>query len=89
MQARLDREEQQQRELVGPVEVVGDHDVVASALARDVLAAVDLEPKSEPEHRDRQPPNQPVGQVRARADRQQVCLGQCSVRRRHGRQSKS
>src|SRR5579859_3924091 len=62
---RLDRKEQQQRELVGPVEVVGDDDVVGSALVRDVLAPVHLEPERQPQQGDRQQPDQPVRHVGA------------------------
>jgi len=45
----LDREEHEEGELVQPVEVVGDHDVVARM--RDVLMTFDLEPEEESEQR--------------------------------------
>jgi hypothetical protein len=66
VQTGLDRKEKEERELVQPVQVVGDDDVVAGV--RKVFATFDPEPKGEPEQRDAEEPDQAIGHVRAGAD---------------------
>ncbi len=66
----FDRKQHQQRELVQPVEVVGDDDVVARP--RDVLLACHLEPEDEPHDRNGHQPDGAIGERRLAADRKEV-----------------
>src|ERR1700737_3557014 len=68
--SRLDRKQQQDGELVQPVEVVGDNDVVAGP--RNVLPPRDVEAEYEVQQRDPDEPHQPVGKSRLAPHRKQV-----------------
>ena len=66
MEARLEGKEQQEGELVQPVQVVGDDDVVAAPRPRDVLSALDVELEAEPEQGDPDHAHDPIRNVGAR-----------------------
>ena len=83
VQARLDREQQQQGELVGPVQVVGDDYVVGAVLAGDVLPAMDLEVEREAKQRDADEPDEPVGDGGARPYGEKVGLRQGRINCQH------
>ena len=68
--AGLEREEQEQRELVEPVEVVGDEHVVART--RDVLLAPDVESEHQAEERDAEQPDQSIRNGRLAADGKEI-----------------
>src|SRR6266851_442102 len=70
VQPRLDRHQEQEGELVQPVQVVGDDDVVTRA--GDVLAALDIETEADAEERDADKTDDPVRDAGARADRKEV-----------------
>ena len=68
--ARLDREDHQDRHRVEPAEMVGDDDV--RARTRDVLAAVHGEAEAEAQQRDGDGADDAIGQGGTAADGQQV-----------------
>jgi hypothetical protein len=69
VEARLDGKQEQEGELVEPVQVVGDDDVVAAMRARDVLAAFPVELEADSEQRDADEADDPVRDVGARTYR--------------------
>src|SRR5712691_7296251 len=69
VESRLDGKQEQESELVEPVQVVGDDDVVAAVGAGDVLAALDLELEGEPEQGDADEADDAVRDVGARSYR--------------------
>src|ERR1700737_1937387 len=70
MHAGLDGKKQQQSELVEPVEVIADDDVIARL--GDVLATLDLNAKAQPEEWDCDHADDSIRNVRAATDRKQV-----------------
>ena len=70
VEARLDREEHQERELVQPIEVVGDDHVVAGA--RNVAQPFHLETETETHERDGDHPHDSIRHVGLRAYGEQV-----------------
>ena len=66
VQPWLDREEHQQGELVKPVQVIGDDDVVAAARPRNVLTTPDVEAEAQPQQRDPEHAHEAVSEVGAR-----------------------
>jgi hypothetical protein len=70
VEARLRREEVEESELVQPVEVVGDDHVVART--RDVGPALDLEAEAKAQQRDADEADEPVREVRAGANGNEV-----------------
>ncbi len=70
MEPRLNRKEVEERELVQPVEVVGDDNVVAGS--RDVLPPLHVEPKAQAQQRHPDQPDQPVWDVGPATDRKEV-----------------
>jgi hypothetical protein len=69
VEARLDGKQEQEGELVEPVQVVGDDDVVAAMRAGDVLAALYVELEADSQQRDADEADDPVRDVGARTYR--------------------
>jgi hypothetical protein len=67
MKPWLDRKQEQQGELVEPVQVIGDQDVVAPP--DDVLATFHLEPEAQMEERYGDQADEPVREIGPGADR--------------------
>src|SRR2546430_7560405 len=80
MEPWLERQQKEQDELVQPVQVVGDDDVVARA--RNVRAALDIEAEAQPKQGNSDHTHQAIRKVGARTDGQEVCGGQGSGRGR-------
>src|SRR5712691_10696637 len=64
VQAWLDWEQQQEQELVGPVQVVGDDDVVGAPFLGDVFGSLDLDAKREPHDRHGKEPHDAIRDAR-------------------------